>query len=160
MRNLLRAGVGRGVLLGARRAGRLGAVLVAAPPHAFPFPAPSFGAQLRTLLVQGLQVAARWRTVFEALQQRHPFEPHWYLGLLGADPPLQGRGLGSALLEAWLPAVDGDALPAYLETDREENLRFYGRVGFAVTGELEVVGARIWCLWRAAGGVSSPTALR
>ncbi len=91
------------------------------------FPAPAFGAQLRTLFVQGLQVAARWRTVFEALQQRHPFEPHWYLGLLGADPPLQGRGLGSALLEAWLPTVDGDALPAYLETDREENLRFYGR---------------------------------
>lgn len=161
MRNLLRAGEPHGVLRGARVSDRLAGVLVAAPPDAFPFPPPPFGAQLRTLLVQGLRVASRWRDVFVALQQRHPLEPHGYLGLLGVDPASQGRGLGAALLDDWLRGVDAEGLPAYLETDRRENLRFYGRAGFAVLEELDVVGAHVWCLRRPpCAAVSSPAGLR
>jgi GNAT superfamily N-acetyltransferase len=161
MRNLLRAGEGPGLLLGARAAGRLAGVLVAAPPYAFPFPAPPLAAQLQTLFLQGLRVASRWREVFEALQRRHDVAPHWYLGVVGVDPPNQGQGLGGALLDAWLRHVDAAGLPATLETDRPENLRFYGRVGFVVTGELDVVGAHIWCLRRPARGtVSSAPGLR
>jgi GNAT superfamily N-acetyltransferase len=111
--------------------------------------------------VQGLRVTSRWREVFEALQRRHPLEPHAYLGLLGVDPPAQGRGLGGALLEAWLERVDAGALPATLETDRRENLRFYGRAGFVVVEQLDVVGAHVWCLRRApCAAVSSAPGLR
>lgn len=161
MRNLLRAAARHGVVLGARVAGRPVGVLVAAPPGAFPFPAPPPGAQLRTLLVQGLRVASRWRDVFEALERGRPSEEHWYLGLLGVDPRSQGAGVGTALLGHWLPQVDAEGHPAYLETDREENLRFYGRQGFGVVGEIDVLGVRVWRLRRAAAGVvSSPPRMR
>jgi len=161
MRNLLRGAGARGVLLGARYAGVLAGVLVAAPPFTFPFPAPSFGGQLRSLLVQGLRVASRWREVFERLEQQHPLEPHDYLGLLGVEPSLQGRGIGAAVLRHWIAQVDRDGLPAYLETDRPENLRFYARAGFGIQNELDMLGARVWCLRRPPSEVvSSAAALR
>jgi hypothetical protein len=39
-------------------------------------------------------------------------------------------------------------MPSYLETDREENVSFYSRAGFAVHEELQVLGARVWCMRR------------
>ena len=161
MRNLLRVAAGSGVLLGVRYAGVLAGALVAAPPYAFPFPAPGAGAQLRALLVQGLRVASRWREVFERLQRRRPVEAHAYLGILGVEPSLQRRGVGRAALGDWLARVDAEGLPAYLETDREENLSFYGRAGFGVVDALDVLGVRVWCLRRGpAEAVSAAAALR
>ena len=161
MENLLRVAQGRGLVLGMHVGERLGGVLVATPPYAWPFPPPPLGGQLRALLVQGLRVAAGWRTAFEALEARHPTEPHWYLGILGVEPALQRRGLGRAALAALQTRVDAAGLPAYLETDREENLRLYGGAGFEVTEELDVLGAHIWCLRRPARkAISPPTGLR
>ena len=57
--------------------------------------------------------------------------PHWYLSVLGVEPSQQGRGIGSTLLRDWLGQVDGDEMPAYLETDRRENVAFYARWGRA-----------------------------
>jgi ribosomal protein S18 acetylase RimI-like enzyme len=125
-------------------------VLIAAPPGAYPFPRPSAPALLRSLVGQGLRVAGRWREAFEALDAVHPRDPRWYLSLLGVAPARQGRGFGGALLDAWLARVDDDGLPAWLETDREANLAFYGARGFGVEHELRVLGARVWCLGRPA----------
>ena len=58
------------------------------------------------------------------------------------------RGIGSALLESWLREVDADALPAYLETDRPENLAFYRRFGFDVVGTHEIWATPIWRMER------------
>ncbi len=80
----------------------------------------------------------------------HPVEPHWYLSLLGVDPSHQGHGVGLGLLEYWLAAVEGDHLPSYLETDREENVAFYQRVGFEVQLELTVLETHVWCMHRVA----------
>ena len=71
---------------------------------------------------------------------------------LGVDPDLQGRGLGGALLASWLEGVDRDARPAYLETDRAENVGFYRRAGFEVEDETAIFGARVWCMRRPADG--------
>lgn len=161
MRNLLSAASGSGVLLGVRCGGVLAGALIAAPPYAFPFPAPPLAAQLRAIFIQGLRVAARWRDAFERLQRQHPLDAHAYLALLGTEPLLQRRGIGAAALDDWLARVDAEGLPAYLETDREENLRFYGRFGFRAVSTLEVLGARVWCLRRPpAEAVSAAAALR
>ncbi len=126
--------------------------LIATPPHAYPLPPPSLASRLRCLLAQGWRVARRWSEVFEALDALHPPEPHWYLGALGVDPGLHGRGIGSALLADWLEGVDRDARLAYLETDRVENVGFYRRVGFEVVDETAIFGARVWCMRRPADG--------
>jgi ribosomal protein S18 acetylase RimI-like enzyme len=97
-------------------------------------------------------VANRWARVYELLQDHHPVDRHWYLGTLGVDPELWGRGVGSRLLSAWLRLVDADGTPAYLETDEAANLRFYQRAGFDVVEEIWVVGVRIWTMRRPSMG--------
>jgi GNAT superfamily N-acetyltransferase len=85
------------------------------------------------------------------IQSRHPHNPHhWYLSRLGTDPPEQGRGLGSAVLQPVLNTCDRDGVGAYLEASQEGNLSFYARHGFQVAGELRLPrGPRVWTMWRA-----------
>jgi GNAT superfamily N-acetyltransferase len=80
----------------------------------------------------------------------HPVEPHWYLAVLGTDPPAQGRGLGSALLRSRLSRCDDERFPAYLESSKEANIPYYERFGFRVTGEVRMPGGGpcVWSMWR------------
>src|SRR4029079_11308869 len=57
---------------------------------------------------------------------------HWYLFILGVDPPRQGQGVGSALIQGGLNAADGAGVPCYLETDKIEDVAFYEKQGFKV----------------------------
>jgi ribosomal protein S18 acetylase RimI-like enzyme len=150
MRSLLPVACDHGVVLGARMGRDLAGALIATEPGGYPLPAPALGARLRTLVVQGPRVTRRWNAVFQALHALHPAEPHAYLGTLGVGPTAQRRGIGSALLAHWLAAVDADGRPAYLETDKAENLAFYAAVGFEVAQETEIFGARVWCMRRPA----------
>jgi len=70
-----------------------------------------------------------------AVARARPKADHWYLQLLGVDPQAQRSGIGSLLMQQALPTVDAAKLPAYLETT-VENLEFYARFGFEVTGEI------------------------
>jgi ribosomal protein S18 acetylase RimI-like enzyme len=141
-----------GLLLSARVEARLAGVLSSTPPGAYPLPAPSTAVRLRCLLGQGPRVAHRWAKVYELLRDHHPAETHWYLGTLGVEPELWGRGVGTDLLSAWLRMVDADAEPAYLETDAAGNIRFYRRAGFEVVEEIRVHGVTIWTMRRPGSG--------
>jgi GNAT superfamily N-acetyltransferase len=67
----------------------------------------------------------------------HPrTEPHWYLAFIGVDPVQQGCGVGAALLRSRLRRCDQQALPAYLESSKLENVPLYQHFGFHVTGTL------------------------
>jgi GNAT superfamily N-acetyltransferase len=96
-----------------------------------------------------------WRTPLIAggllgIERRHPTKPpHWYLAILGTDPSVQGRGLGSATLAPVLEQCDRDGVGAYLECSKERNIDFYARHGFRVTEELALPrGPRLWMMWR------------
>jgi GNAT superfamily N-acetyltransferase len=98
-------------------------------------------------------LGSRARSVFEGLmlfESSHPRErPHFYLSLLGTAPRSQGMGLGGALLESELVRCDTEGWPAYLETSRERNVRFYERRRFEVTGSAELPdGPPVWFMWR------------
>jgi len=156
LRSLLPTAHAHGRVRALRVGGELAAVLIAAPPDAFPLPAPSLVRRLRTSFGQGLHVARRWAAVFEALAPLHPPEPHWYLSTLGVDPGQQRRGLGRALLAAWLAEVDRDATCAYLETDRPENVAFYEHAGFATLGETRIFSVPVWRMRRPAPSGARP----
>ena len=87
------------------------------------------------------------------LQSEHalnaPFS-HWYLSSLGVDAAHQGKGYASALLKSMLGRLDRDGVPCYLETQREVNVRLYGRYGFNVTKEGRIPGTPIstWAMLR------------
>ncbi len=85
-----------------------------------------------------------------AMEAGHPKEPHWYLEILGTDPPSQGKGIGAALMAPILGRCDTEGVPAYLESSKEQNVPYYERHGFRVTGEIDLPkgGPRIWPMWR------------
>jgi ribosomal protein S18 acetylase RimI-like enzyme len=70
----------------------------------------------------------------EQMDAAHPTYQHWYLPWFGVDAPLQGRGLGSELMEQCLSIVDASQSPAYLETPNQRSIAFYRRHGFVVVG--------------------------
>ena len=69
-------------------------------------------------------------TVFEQMGRYHPREPHWYLPLIGVDPPQQGKGHGAALLQHTLIPCDRDHTLAYLESTNPKNMPLSERHGF------------------------------
>ena len=97
----------------------------------------------------GTPAVVRGAKLLGAVERRHPAEGHWYLDGLATDPAFQRRGIGSALLTPVLQRCDEHGLPAYLETQKPENLPFYGRFGFRVLDEISVSGSpTIWQMWR------------
>jgi GNAT superfamily N-acetyltransferase len=85
----------------------------------------------------------------ELIDRAHPREPHWYLAVLGTDPPHQGRGVGTALLSPVLARCDREGLGAYLESSKPANVPYYERFGFSVTGQIDLpAGPPVWPMWR------------
>lgn len=101
----------------------------------------AFGAALR-----------RGQAVTELMKAAHPEEPHWYLAVIGSDPTVRGKGFGQALMRSRLDRCDAEHAPAYLESSNPDNVPYYQRFGFEVTGELALPdgGPSLIPMWRAA----------
>lgn len=95
---------------------------------------------------------SRSNALVEAMHEHHPREPHWYLAVIGSDPMLRGKGLGSALMRSRLDRCDERHVPAYLESTNPDNVPYYQRFGFEVTAEIDVPdgGPTLWPMWRPA----------
>lgn len=92
----------------------------------------------------------KWSNFSEHLHKRDMPPRHWYLPLIGVDPPQQGHGTGGKLMQPALARADSDRLPCYLENTKERNLPFYGSHGFEVVHEIDVPdgGPTIWTMKR------------
>lgn len=90
--------------------------------------------------------AARYEQVAERCK---PAVPHYYLGVIGTHPDMQGRGIGNQLIRSFcdLSAADPESGGVYLETANPSNVRFYQRAGFAVTGEGSLGTGNLWCMF-------------
>ncbi len=86
----------------------------------------------------------------DALHPRYAPDPHWYLALLGVDPPWQRQGIGEALLHPVFAAADRDGLCCYLEAPTADNARYYVRRGFQVVAETDVPDSdvHVWLMRR------------
>lgn len=80
-------------------------------------------------------------SVLEQMGRFHPPGPHWYLPLIGVDPGVQRRGLGSALLQRAVERCDREGLPAYLEATSARNVPLYERFGFVRVGWIQTVSS-------------------
>jgi GNAT superfamily N-acetyltransferase len=86
---------------------------------------------------------------FGALHQRDMPAPHWYLMILGVDPPRQGIGIGGQLIQPVLARADSDGVACYLETLKARNVPFYQRHGFKVLVEGDLPdGPHYWTMRR------------
>ena len=114
---------------------------------------PGLARQLRlapSLLALGPSSAGRTMKWLGAWSGHDPDERHWHLGPVAVDVQLQGRGIGSELMRAFCEKMDAAGEEAYLETDKEINVRFYEKFGFEVVGEEEVLGVPNWFMTRRA----------
>jgi GNAT superfamily N-acetyltransferase len=95
--------------------------------------------------------SAKGQAVQEVMKRAHPEEPHWYLAAIGSDPTVRGKGFGQVLMESRLDRVDAEHAPAYLESTKHQNIAYYQRFGFEVTGEIVLPegGPTMWPMWRA-----------
>lgn len=83
------------------------------------------------------------------MERSHPREPHWYLAFVGTDPDCRGTGAGWAVIEPVLDRCDAAGLGAYLESSKPENLPYYERFGFGITGRIDLPdGPPLWPMWR------------
>lgn len=79
-----------------------------------------------------------------------PAEPHFYLGAVGTHSDRQREGLATAVLAPVLDRAEHENTPAFLETSDRANVEFYERLGFRVTGEIDVPdgGPHVWGMLR------------
>ena len=67
-----------------------------------------------------------------------PVEQHWHLGPIGVLPSHRGKGVGTELMKRFCKEVDKCSAKAYLETDLDENVRLYEKVGFRVIARSDI----------------------
>lgn len=79
---------------------------------------------------------------------RLPSEPCWHVGPVAVDVPFQGRGVGSAMMDALCSRMDELGTPAYLETDKLVNVSFYRKFGFETIDHATVIGVPNWFMLR------------
>jgi ribosomal protein S18 acetylase RimI-like enzyme len=112
---------------------------------------PSASQRLRMLPAMvglGPSAAGRVTQWMGAWAHHDPAEPHWHLGPIAVDDGLQGRGIGSRLMETFCAKVDADGAAAWLETDKAINVQFYERFGFETVAEEPLLGTTSWYMIR------------
>jgi ribosomal protein S18 acetylase RimI-like enzyme len=89
----------------------------------------------------------------EIAEKYKPPVPHYYLGVIGMNPTMHGRGVGMQLLRSFceLSAADRLSGGVYLETANPSNVGFYEHAGFAVTGQSSFGSSTLWCMFLAHG---------
>ncbi len=85
------------------------------------------------------EVTGQWAERFAAFDQEldaHHLTgvAHHHLAILAVHPDLQGRGIGTALLDAHHAILDTDGIVAYLEASDERTRGLYLRHGYADYG--------------------------
>lgn len=108
---------------------------------------------MEVLGAMGDEAAGRFGALMAQLGELHELAvpaQHWYLLILGVDPPRQGQGIGGALIEPVLRRADAASLPCYLETMKPRNVTFYRKHGFEVVVEDDLAGGGLhyWTMRR------------
>lgn len=79
----------------------------------------------------------------DSLHRRLVPYPHWYLEIIGVDPPYQRQGFSSQLLRPMLERIDRERMPCYLETNAAKNVAIYHRFGFEVVSDDKMPGTEV-----------------
>ena len=124
------------------------------PPGAWEMPKSFTGKEaFRWVRAFGMRSPLAMR-VQRAMEERHLREPHFYVRTVGVRTALQGRGVGSALMQPTLQRADSAGLPTYIEASTERSAALYERLGFLHMDVLELPdgGPPVWRMRRPPAG--------
>ncbi len=96
-------------------------------------------------------LSGRFRQQDDAVTRFEPPEPHYYLGVVGVDPRLQGKGVGASLISHYceLSRADQRSAGTSIETANPRNAAYYRNLGFLPSGDVPLDPAnRLWVLFR------------
>jgi len=136
----------------AKRDGEVVGVCGRLPPGRCRLSAPRSLRMTPVMLSGGPRTLVRTLRWVGAWDRRDPAERHEHLGPVAVDRHLQGLGIGSAMLAVHVEDLDLRRLTGWLETDKAENVRLYGRFGYEVEEEAEVLGVPNWFMRRPGRG--------
>jgi len=88
--------------------------------------------------------------VEEAKKSLH-LDPYIHLLIMGVSQDYQGKGLGGKLVRALIKKSESENKPIYLETQKEDNIYFYEKYGFAVKKKIilpEPFNLPMWLMFR------------
>ena len=68
----------------------------------------------------------------------HPATPIYHLWFIGVLPEVQGKGIGSRLLDDLLADAAVMERPVYVETSTQRNIPWYQKHGFTVFGKISL----------------------
>jgi GNAT superfamily N-acetyltransferase len=126
-----------------------------APPDASQ-PDDAITAELGAMFGQfGAEYHAKFGALTACIPVHRPAESHWYLNVLGTHPDWQGQGFGRLTTQPIHTRADVEGFGCYLETETEENVSIYYRLGYVVRSEWDLVeadgtvGPHMWGMWRA-----------
>lgn len=139
----------RGIVYGAFcREGMVGVCGIARPGFCQPAPLEKLSVIPAVVPCNPIRTGFRISKWADAWARIDPAVPHWHLGPVAVDPPVQRQGVGSAMLAAFCSHMDAYGSCSYLETDRAENIRFCEKFGFTVLVEAKVLGVSTWFMSR------------
>jgi ribosomal protein S18 acetylase RimI-like enzyme len=148
---MLASHVAKGTILGAFVGDAMVGVCSMVPPGRCQLTLGEKLGMLPTLLTAGgLRSALRTLDWAGAWATHDHKAPHWHLGPVGVERPLQGKGIGGALLRSFCARMDAERSTAYLETDRHENVGIYQHFGFRIVVQDDVLGIPNWFMVREA----------
>jgi GNAT superfamily N-acetyltransferase len=93
---------------------------------------------------------ARYDAFWEWVDARIPAEPVWHLDSIGVEPSIQGRGVGTALMEHGLERALASGAAVVLETAQERNVPYFERFGFRTVEDADSPGdgPHVWFMRR------------
>lgn len=110
----------------------------------------AFAGEWERFEASGPDLAARFAAYDAICEAYQPAPAHYYLGVIGVSPALQGQGAGKGLLDTFCEAsrADGRSHGVYLDTTNPSSLAFYDRSGFERRGEGRLGATPVWCVWK------------
>jgi ribosomal protein S18 acetylase RimI-like enzyme len=127
--------------------GRMAAASLVCAPGQYPPRLGAFLRHARGCLTTGWRGTLSFARADLYITRKHIRGPHYYLFVLGVDPPYQRRGLGRALLASLSARADAAGVPCYLETDKPSSVELYRSAGYEVLTEADVPRVRGLHLW-------------
>lgn len=101
---------------------------------------------LKFILHSGVGVIGRLLTYENyamKLKKEYTGNEDWYLFNLSIKKSAQGKGIASKLLNPMLEFCDAEKMPAYLETNKESNVKLYQHYGFELKKEEYIPGTTV-----------------